>query len=247
MMGRKFLIYLAVAAGTIVGIALLFNLFMTLLVGGRQITVPDVRGMQEDIAAATLGDSDLKYQIIGDEFSVEYPESTVSSQNPQPGQVVKQGRKIVLMMSRGGEFKEVPYCVGKPLRTARIILGKAGLLAGNVTRVASRGGFPEEVLSTEPLPGTSVVRGTPVNILVNEGTTGEKLIMPDLRRKSYLAVKMKLERLGLFVQESSMDERFNPLRSRIVLQDPPMGHVVSRGDTVTLIISVPGEDSGESL
>ncbi len=246
-MRRKILIYLAVGAGTIVGIALLFNLFMTLLVGGRQITVPDVRGMPEDIAASVLGDEDLKYQIIGDEFSVEYPESTVSSQNPQPGQVVKQGRKIVLMMSRGGEFKDVPYCVGKPLRTARIILGKSGLLVGNVTRVSWRGGYPEEVLSTEPLPGTSVVRGTPVNILVNEGSRGDLLIMPDLRRQSYLGVKMKLERLGLFVQESSMDERFNPLRSRIVLHDPPVGHVVSRGDTVTLIISVPGEDEAESL
>jgi hypothetical protein len=49
------------------------------------------------------------------------------------------------------------------------------------------------------------------------------------------------------VQESSLDERFNPLRSTIVLHDPPVGHVVSRGDTVTLIISVPGEDEAERL
>jgi serine/threonine-protein kinase len=246
-MGKKILIFLAVGAGTIVGIALLFNLFMTVLVGGRQITVPDVRGMREDVAAATLRDHDLNYQIVGDEFSVEYPESTVSSQNPQAGQIVKQGRKIVVMMSKGGEFREVPYCVGKPLRTARIILGKSGLLVGGVSRVSAHGGYPEEVLSTEPLPGTSVVRGTPVNLLVNEGSAGPRLIVPDLRGRSYLGAKMKLERLGLFVQESSMDERFNPLRSRIVLHDPPVGHVVSSGDTVTLIISVPGEDEGESL
>jgi len=247
MMGKKILIFLAVGAGTIVGVALLFHVFMTVLVGGRQITVPDIRGMREDIAAAALDDNGLKYQVIGDEFSVEYPESTISGQNPQPGQVVKQGRKIVLMMSRGGEFKEVPYCVGKPLRTARIILGKTGLLLGNVTRVTARGAYPEEVLSTEPLPGTSVVRGCPVNILVNDGSKGPLMIVPDLRRKSYLGVKMKLERLGLFVQESSLDERFNPLRSRIVLHDPPVGHVVSRGDTVTLIIAVPEEVDGKSL
>jgi len=246
-MGKKILIFLAVGTGTIVGIALLFHLFMTVLVGGRQITVPDIRGMREDVAASALGDHDLKYQVIGDEFSVEYPESTVSSQNPQPGQVVKQGRKIVVMMSRGGEFKDVPYCVGKPLRTARIILGKNGLLLGSVARVSMRGGYPEEVLSTEPLPGTGMVRGSPVNILVNEGSKGPNLIIPDLRRQSYLGAKMKLERMGFFVQESSLDERFNPLRSKIVLHDPPMGHVVSRGDTVTLIISVPGEDDGESL
>lgn len=246
-MGKKILVFLAIGAGTIVGVALLFHLFMTVLVGGGQITVPDIRGMREDAAASALSDHDLKCQVIGEEFSVEYAESTVSSQNPQPGQVVKQGRKIVVMISKGGEFKEVPYCVGKPLRTARIILGKSGLLVGSVARVSSPGGYPEEVLSTEPLPGTSVVRGSPVNILVNEGSKGPRLIIPDLRRQSYLGAKMKLERLGLFVQESSLDERFNPLRSRIVLHDPPMGHVVSRGDTVTLIISVPAEEAGESL
>jgi serine/threonine-protein kinase len=137
--------------------------------------------------------------------------------------------------------------VGKPLRTARIILGKSGLLLGSISRVSTQEGYPEEVLSSEPLPGASVVRGSPVNLLVNEGSRGPNLIMPDMRGQSYLGAKMKLERMGFFVQESSLDERFNALRSRIVLHDPPMGHVVSRGDTVTLIISVPGEDEGGSL
>jgi beta-lactam-binding protein with PASTA domain len=66
MMGKKVIVFLAVGAGTIVGIALLFNLFMTVLVGGRQITVPDIRGLREDVAASALGDNSLKYQVIGD-------------------------------------------------------------------------------------------------------------------------------------------------------------------------------------
>jgi hypothetical protein len=48
---------------------------------------------------------------------------------------------------------------------------------------------------------------------------------------------MQLEKLGLFVKESSIDEEFNALRARVVLHRPPPGHVVSRGDTVLLVIS----------
>jgi beta-lactam-binding protein with PASTA domain len=246
-MGKRILIYLVAGIGTIAGIALLFNLFMTLFVGGRQVTVPDIRGLREDDAGALLRESGLKNEVLGEEFSMEYPESTVSTQNPPAGQVVKQGRKIVTMMSKGGEFRDVPYCVGKPLRTARIILERSGLIVGNISRVSKSRGYPEEVLSTEPLPGSKVVRGSLVNILVNEGTRRAKMLMPDLRRKSYLAVKMKLEQLGLFVQESSLDERFNPLRSRVVLHAPPAGHVVARGDTVTLIISTAQDDDDRSL
>jgi serine/threonine-protein kinase len=237
MKGRRSLIYLLVIAGTIAGVALLFHVFMTLFVGGRQVTVPDVRGLAEADAVAMLEDSGLKYELLGEEFSVEYPDSTVSSQTPAAGQVVKQGRKIVVMISRGGEFRDVPYCVGKPLRTARIILERAGLIVGNVSRVPTSRGYPEEVLSTEPLPGSRVVRGTLVNILVNQGSRDARVLLPDLRGKSYLAVKMKLERLGLYPDASGLDDRVNAYRSRVVMHEPPAGHIVARGDTITLILA----------
>ena len=98
-------------------------------------------------------------------------------------------------------------------------------------------GYPEEVLSTEPESGSRAVRGSLVNILVNDGAPNPRVILPDLRDHAYLPVKMRLERLGLFVKESNIDEEFNALRSRVVLQRPPAGFVVSEGDTVLLVIS----------
>ena len=46
---------------------------------------------------------------------------------------------------------------------------------------------------------------------------------------------MLIERLGLLVRESSMDEEFKPLRSRVVMHEPPAGFIVSQGDTISLI------------
>ena len=236
-MAKRILAYILIAIGTIVGIALLLNLVMTLVVGGRQVTVPDVRGLGEEDAIASLRQTGLKHEIGEDVFSVEYPESTVASQDPLPGAVVKQGRKVVLTMSLGGEFQDVPYCIGKPFRTARIVLERAGFVIGNVTRAPSLRGYPEEVLSTEPLPGTEVVKGGPINILVNAGPRPARVLLPDLKDEPYLTVKMRLERLGLFVRQTSVDDDFVPVRSRVVMHDPPAGYIVSRGDTITLIIS----------
>jgi serine/threonine-protein kinase len=234
---RKVMTYVLIGIVTIVGIALGLNLVMTVLIGGRQVTVPEIRGLKAIDATALLEEHDLKLQVVGDEFNVEYPESTVSLQNPAAGHVVKQGRKIMVRLSKGAEFQEVPYCVGKPVRTARIVLEHNGFVVGTVTRVSTFKGYADEVLSTEPLPGTRIVRGGLVNVLVNDGPPRARVILPDLRDEGYLGVKMKLERLGLFVRESSTDEDFNPLRSRVVMHEPPAGFIVSRGDTVNLIIT----------
>ena len=236
-MVRKVMLYLGIGIGTIVGIALLLNVVMTFLVGGRQVTVPDVRGLRHFDAATVLRDCGLKNEIIADEFNVEYPESTVCAQDPVAGRIVKQGRRVRITMSKGGEFHDVPYCVGKPLRTARIVLERAGFRIGHVSRVTTFNGYPEEVLSTEPLPGSQMVKGSIVNLLVNDGPPITKMLLPDLRGEPYLGVKMKLERLGLFVDESSLDGDLVPLRSVIVLHEPPAGHIVARGDTITLVVS----------
>lgn len=234
---RKFLIYAAVGIGMIAGIALILNLAMSVFVGGRQVTVPDLRGLRESSAVAALDQVGLRYEMMEEHFNVEYPESTVADQSPLPGRIVKQGRKVLVTMSKGGEFYDVPYCIGKPLRTGRIILERAGFTVGSVARVPSPRGYQEEVLSTEPMPGSRAVRGSMVNILVNDGAPDPKVILPDLRDHAYLPVKMRLERLGLFVKESNIDEEFNALRARVVLQRPAAGFVVTRGDTVMLVIS----------
>jgi beta-lactam-binding protein with PASTA domain len=239
---KRLLTYLLIAIGTVAAVAVILNLAMSFLVGGRQVTVPDLRGLDERDAFQELDRMGLKGELVDEEFNMEYPESTVADQNPLPGRVVKQGRKVFVTMSRGGEFHEVPYCVGKPLRTAEIIVERAGFVVGSVARIHTRRGYPEEVLGSEPGPGKRAVRGSRVNILVNDGPADPKVILPDLKAHSYLAVKIALERLGLLVQETNIDKDFNPLRAKVVLQRPPAGFVVSRGDTVMLVISSRAEE-----
>jgi serine/threonine-protein kinase len=234
---KKLLKFLLIAAAVIAGVAVAINFGMLLVVGGREVTVPDVRGLTEAGAREVLSDVNLRYEFRMDAYSIEYPESTVAEQDPLPGKVVKRGRKVWVTMSLGGEFQDVPYCLGKTVRAARIILERSGLEVGAVTRVSNDRSYPDEVIATEPLPGVPIVKGSRVNLLVSKGSAPRKVLLPDLRRKSSVSVKLGLERLGLYVKQSSLDEDFNPLRAYVVLHKPPRGAVVSRGDTVTLFVS----------
>ena len=234
---KKLLKYLLIAAAAIAGMAVVVNFGMLLVVGGRQVTVPDIRGLTEAEAREVLSDHSLRYEFRMDSYSIEYPESTVAEQDPLAGKVVKRGRKVWVTMSLGGEFEDVPYCLGRSVRASRIMLERAGLEVGAVSRVASARAYPDEVIGSEPLPGVPVVKGSRVNLLVSKGAAPRRVLLPDLRRKSAVSVKLSLERLGLYVKQSSLDEDFNPLRSYVVLHRPPRGAVVSRGDTVTLFVS----------
>jgi len=234
---RNFIKFILIAAAVIAGAAVAVNFGMLLVVGGREVAVPDVRGLTEAGAREVLEKEDLRWEFRMDAYSIEYPESTVAEQDPLPGKVVKRGRKVWVTMSLGGEYMDVPYCLGKTARAARIILERAGLEVGAVTRVSDVRSYPDEVIASEPLPGVPIVKGSRVNLLVSKGAAPTKVLLPDLRRKSSVSVKLGLERLGLYVKQSSLDEDFNPLRAYVVLHKPPRGAVVARGDTVTLFVS----------
>ncbi len=234
---RKILTYLAIFAAAIVGVALLLNFVMAVFVGGRQVDVPDIRGLSEKDAMDAIRQGGLKYERLGQEFSLDYAESTVVMQDPPAGRTVKQGRKVFVTMSRGLELRDVPYCIGKSLRTARLFIERAGFAVGTVTLVSKFGSYPDEVLSSNPLPGVPAVSGTVVNILASKGSPRTRYILPDLKGKSYFPVRIQLERLGMLVRESGSEKDLMSPKSRILMQQPPPGFIVSRGDTITLSVS----------
>ncbi|MGD9140342.1 MAG: PASTA domain-containing protein, partial [bacterium] len=89
---RKFIKFILIAAAVIAGAAVAVNFGMLLVVGGREVAVPDVRGLTEAGAREVLEKEDLRCEFRMDAYSIEYPESTVAEQDPLPGKVVKRGR-----------------------------------------------------------------------------------------------------------------------------------------------------------
>jgi len=234
---RRILTYLAIFGASIVGVALLLNFIMAVIVGGRQVDVPDVRGLTEEQAAEALKSGGLKWARLAEEYSLDYPESTVVMQDPPAGRTVKQGRKVFLTVSRGPEFCEVPFCQGKSLRSAQLFIEKAGLEVGDVAETTRPGTHADEVLATDPPAGSGAMRGAAVSVLVSKGPPARRYLLPDLTGRSYIVARIQIERLGMFVKESGNQSDFMTPGARIVTQNPPPGFIVARGDTVTLTAS----------
>jgi len=233
---RRILTYVAIFAASILGIALLGNFVVAIVVGGKQVDVPDVRGMTQKEAEEKLRHGGLKYTRAGEGYDMEYPESTIFIQDPPPGRTVKQGRKVFVTISEGPEFKEVPYTVGKSLRSASMFLEKAGFIIGNVASASRSGTYADEVISTDPAPGSHAVRGSVVNLLVSTGNPKTRYVLPDLEGKPYLIARAEIERLGMFVRESGQQRDLMSPSSLIVTQEPPPGFIVASGDTISLTV-----------
>lgn len=234
---RTLLSYIGIVVGVTLGIALILNLVMTFAVGGRRVLVPDVQGRKIEDAKDILEKAGLRSRISFASHTKDFPESTVFSQNPKPGSLVKKGRKIELMMSKGPQFVYVPYCIGNSLRGAMLMIERSGLSMGQVAKVRQPNTYPGEIIASEPPPGSRILKGSKVNLLVSEGVPVAMLVVKDLVGMPYQAVREEIENHGLCVRVTTLDNKADPRKCRIVMHEPPAGRIVAPGDTIDLMIS----------
>jgi serine/threonine-protein kinase len=101
------------------------------------VKVPSVIGSSYDDARKVLDEVGLE----GLQGDIRYDPSksigTVIEQNPPPDQVVKDGRRIYLVISGGEQLYDVPNLVGRSLREAKFMLTQRNLNAQEVEYRAS--------------------------------------------------------------------------------------------------------------
>lgn len=136
-----------------------------------QVVVPDMKGMDEDAAKKALTEVGLKIKV-GDAIEDEkIPEGQFVSSDPGIGTSVDEGTTVTVHFSAGvGEVK-VPDVTGGTLtqEEARKQLEKAGLTVGNVETTDEPGIAQGMVVSTDPAPGTSIEKNTPITLYVASG------------------------------------------------------------------------------
>lgn len=103
----------------------------------QRITVPDLKGMTIDVVKQELDALDLRLHLQDtSNYNPDYPKFSVLEQNPAPGKLVKEGRKIYLVTNASGYPKVVvPTVVGKTKRQAEPTLKAMGFEIGEITYV----------------------------------------------------------------------------------------------------------------
>ncbi len=170
------------------------------LVFPPEVTVPDVVGLTYDEAKPVMEAAGLVLEIEAEQFHPEIPAGRIVRQTPPAERIVRQGRHILIALSRGPEIGLVPDIVGMPLREARIAVTQAGYTLGQEFDDFSDEAVANFVTSQQPPPGAEVAKGTPINLWVGRRAAAaaeETVTIPDFRGRDIDQVVQELERLGL--------------------------------------------------
>ncbi|CEP69437.1 PASTA [Moorella glycerini] len=145
---------------------------LTVSQGSRMVTVPPVVGFTEREARLQLENAGLR--VVGDSLKVYHPSipaGSVVEQNPPGNTKQPEGTEVRLIVSKGPEPQLVPAprLIGYSLAEAQQQLAAAKLQQGTLTYQRSEEQFPGIVIDQDPRPGSSVLQGSAINLVVSQG------------------------------------------------------------------------------
>ena len=227
----------APAVATGLGLALLIGVIVYALFflgkGGSdssatKVEVPNVVGQSYDDASRSIEDSGFKV-TRQDELN-DAPVDQVISQRPDAGLLLAKGRTVVLTVS--AKQVPVPNIVGQTYDDANTALTKLGLV---VTRVDQETADQpaNTVLSSSPVAGTKVDKGTTVTVTV---AAELPIAVPDVRGQDQVQAQAILQNAGFQVSVAPVPNN-DVAAGKVVNTDPAPGAMVPKGTTIAVSVS----------
>ncbi len=148
------------------------------------VKVPSVVGMQFEEAVNVLDNAGLE----GLQGDVRYDESkpigTILEQNPPSDQMVKDSRRIYLIVSGGETLYDVPNLVGRTLRESKFMLAQRNLELTEIENRPSVQYPPGIIIAQVEQPGTKIKKGSKIAVVVSTGMDAGDLKIPELVGKN---------------------------------------------------------------
>jgi len=212
----------------------------------NEVTVANVVGKQVEIARNILSNQNLRVSE-SEVFSDKVPAGFVVSQYPEAGNVVKEQRMIVLVISKGGEATVVPDLKGLSRRDAELKIKNAGLVVGRVDEQFSTEIPSEGIISQQPRSSAQVNKNTSIDWVISKGAGPRKFSVPDFSGTPLSTIGVQLESLklkqGKVTEEGS--EKYPP--GTIMGQTPAAGAEVSEGMSIDFIVAKTVANTGKKV
>ncbi len=228
---KAFLLFLAVAvvSGVVV-------MKVAMYTGGESVETPDIRGKKIITALETLNQRGLYLKVtrLDDNSLVE--KDRIISQVPEPKTLLKKGRGVKVVISRGSKEILTPNLKGVSLRKASLLLKQNDIKIRKKVFIHSK--TPKDfVLDQKPAPGTKMFRGDSVVLLASSGLFPSYILMPDFVDKDISEVMDRLKDLDLLTGRVSYEPSAEKERGVVIRQDPPFSSRAERGSYITLTVS----------
>ena len=201
--------------------------------GGESFSMPNVVGMNENNARATLIDRGL---VVSVEFerNNSIPEGNVIRQSVASGTSVNRGNRVTITVaSRSEDLIQVANVVGRTQAEATNTLrgqGFAVTVSETFSETVARG----NVISQTPVAGSAQLEGTRVVITVSNGRAPIQVANVVGRNRSNAENTLRGQGFGVRIEEQFHNSVLN---GNVISQNPSAGTTRQHGDVITINVS----------
>jgi eukaryotic-like serine/threonine-protein kinase len=197
----------------------------------RYLIPSDLAG--QDPADATSALEALTLVILGtnEVFDELIPVGKVVSTDPVGGSSVKRETPVTILVSKGPAPVEVPPIIGTLITDATTTLGPLGLTTETI-----REDFDDSVagtiLLTDPIPGTTVPKGTVIKVVLSKGPV--LVDVPNVVGMDVATATATLQSAGF--QVKTVNKLTVAILNKVYSQNPASGSKSPKGSVITLEI-----------
>ncbi len=197
----------------------------------NDLTVPDLSGLTLTDAVHTAREKDMRVEVFDSVFMSEMERGTVVLQHPEAGLKVKKNRKIFLTMNAiNPEMIAMPNLVDLTFKQASAKIESFGLKLGHISyepNIAVNLVLAQQRQGNTLSPGDSVVKGTPVDLVLGKGLSDEQSTVPNLvglsLDRAKIAASDRFLSLGATVNDQTVKSHDDEQHATIFRQKPEAG------------------------
>jgi len=208
-----------------------------------EFEVPDLIGVDFEKAKETY--DNIKFKEDDAEYSADYDEGVIISQDPEEGTIIESPYTITVVVSKGAKTVKMPDVVNLDYRVAQDKLDNEDILYSVEYKTDDT--IPENtVIETDPEAGTKIKAGVDiVNLIVSSGEEEALPVVPSLIGQDEDTAKRKLSEVKLnskvVYEQSKASEK-----GQVIRQSIASGTQVTEKTTVTITVGTGDENSSGS-
>jgi beta-lactam-binding protein with PASTA domain len=151
---------------------------------GETIVVPKITGMNIADLENYLDQRNLAYYVDDSSYSAGTRPLTVLTQEPAPGEKVKEDRKIYISVAmRRPPVIKMPKLTDGSVKNAQLILKSYDLEIGQLQYIPdlAQGTVLKQLINGKEIaPGAPIAKGTKVDLVVGDGQGNQEFEVPTL-------------------------------------------------------------------
>lgn len=197
----------------------------------RYLIPSDLAGQDPGDATSELEALTLVILSTNEVFDELIPIGKVVSTDPVGGTSVKRETPVTILVSKGPAPVEIPPIIGTLIADATTTLEALGLTTETIQE-----DFDESVagtiLSTDPLPGTTVPKGTVIKVVLSKGPV--LIDVPNVVGMDVTTATTTLQSAGFQVR--TVNKLTVAILNKVYSQNPAAGSKAPKGSVITLEI-----------